>query len=82
MRLSYGVRSLEVPADQYESLREVLNDVNIQVGLGRPENVDVVLNGEVVTSTDRRVSETDRIEFVTKANKKGGKCKKGKKSRK
>lgn len=71
MNVVYGIRRLGVSADQYPTVAAVLQDPNLQVMIGRPDNCDVMLNGSQVSDSNVNLTESDTVEFVTKANKKG-----------
>ena len=70
MVISYGLKSLTTEG-QYANVAELLNDTDLSVVLGRPENTEVLINGEVCNDSSRHLTDMDRVEFVTKANKKG-----------
>lgn len=71
MQIKFGLsRSVTVGTDQYPSVSAVLGSADLRNILQFPENIGALVNG-VDADAGQSLLETDLVELVTKANKKG-----------
>ena len=69
--ITFGVNnSVEKSAESYPSVNAVLQDANLRQFLGFGDNVEARVNG-VTADVGQALVDGDKIELVTKANKKG-----------
>jgi len=71
MQIKFGLsRSVTVETSQYPSVSSVLGSADLKNILQFPENVAALVNG-VDADAGQSLLDTDIVELVTKANKKG-----------
>ena len=71
IKITYGVNnSVDSTAEAHRTVGHVLSDPNLRQFLGYGDNVEARIGG-VTADTSQSLIDGDRIELVTKANKKG-----------